>query len=62
MGGIFAALIAIWQNIYFITVRDADVIVVVEKGKILERGTHRELLQIEDGIYRGLYKVQNDER
>jgi len=45
-----------------VTVRDADVIVVVEKGKILERGTHKELLQIEDGIYRGLYKVQNDER
>ena len=45
-----------------VTVRDADVIIVIEKGKILERGTHRELLQIEDGIYRGLYKVQNDER
>ena len=37
-------------------------IIVVEKGKILERGTHKELLQIEDGIYHGLYKVQNDER
>jgi len=44
------------------TVRDADVIIVAEKGRILERGTHRELLQIGDGIYRGLYKVQNDER
>jgi len=40
----------------------AEVFIVLEKGKILERGTHRELLQIEDGIYRGLYKVQNDER
>ena len=44
------------------TVRDADVIIVIEKGKILERGTHEELLRIEDGIYRGLYKVQNDEK
>ena len=44
------------------TVSDADVIIVIEKGKILERGTHKELLQIENGIYRELYKVQNDER
>jgi subfamily B ATP-binding cassette protein HlyB/CyaB len=43
------------------TVRDADVIVVVEKGKILERGTHDELMRISDGIYRGLYRVQNHE-
>jgi subfamily B ATP-binding cassette protein HlyB/CyaB len=44
------------------TVRDADVIIVVEKGKILERGSHEELMEIRDGIYRGLYKVQNNER
>jgi subfamily B ATP-binding cassette protein HlyB/CyaB len=41
------------------TVRDADVIVVVEKGRILERGTHEELMRMEDGIYRGLYRVQS---
>jgi subfamily B ATP-binding cassette protein HlyB/CyaB len=43
------------------TVRDADVIVVVEKGRILERGTHEELMKIPHGIYQGLYKVQNRE-
>jgi subfamily B ATP-binding cassette protein HlyB/CyaB len=43
------------------TVRDADVIIVVEKGKIVERGTHEDLIQIPKGIYHGLYKVQNDE-
>ncbi|GHV47145.1 hypothetical protein FACS1894204_10180 [Synergistales bacterium] len=40
------------------TVRNADVIIVVEKGQILERGTHEELMKIQDGIYRGLYQVQ----
>jgi subfamily B ATP-binding cassette protein HlyB/CyaB len=43
------------------TVRDADVIIVIEKGKIVERGAHEDLMQIRDGIYHGLYKVQNDE-
>jgi ABC-type multidrug transport system fused ATPase/permease subunit len=43
------------------TVRDADVIIVVEKGRILERGTHEELMSMENGIYRGLYRVQNNE-
>ena len=40
------------------TVRDANVIIVVEKGRIVERGTHEDLMQIPNGIYRGLYKVQ----
>jgi subfamily B ATP-binding cassette protein HlyB/CyaB len=44
------------------TVRDADVIIVIEKGKIMERGTHEELMKIQDGIYQGLYRVQNNER
>jgi subfamily B ATP-binding cassette protein HlyB/CyaB len=43
------------------TVRDADVIIVLEKGEILERGTHEDLMKIQNGIYRGLYRVQNNE-
>jgi len=37
------------------------VIIVVEKGRIVERGTHEELLLIPNGIYRGLYRVQANE-
>jgi ABC-type multidrug transport system fused ATPase/permease subunit len=43
------------------TVRDADVIIVIEKGRILERGTHEDLMDIPNGIYRGLYRVQSNE-
>lgn len=39
------------------TVRKADKIVVMERGKIAETGTHNELLQ-KDGIYRRLYELQ----
>jgi subfamily B ATP-binding cassette protein HlyB/CyaB len=39
------------------TVRDADVIIVIEKGQIVERGTHEELLE-QKGIYYGLYAQQ----
>ena len=41
-------------------VRDADRIVVVEKGQIAESGSHAELLQIADGIYRHLFDLQSD--
>lgn len=40
------------------TIRNADKILVMHKGKIRERGTHNELLKIEDGIYRKLYELQ----
>jgi len=39
------------------TVRDADIIIVMEKGEIVESGTHRQLLQIR-GIYYGLNQQQ----
>lgn len=42
------------------TVRDADVILVMERGRIVERGTHEELLALLDGFYAGLYRVQNE--
>jgi len=40
------------------TVRKADKIIVLEKGKIAETGKHEELIQKEDGIYRKLYELQ----
>ena len=40
------------------TVKKADRIIVLDKGKIVEIGNHKELLQIENGYYRNLYEVQ----
>lgn len=40
------------------TVKKANKIIVLDKGNIVETGTHEELLQIENGYYRNLYEVQ----
>lgn len=37
---------------------DADKIVVLKRGKIREIGTHQELLQIQNGLYRKLVTKQ----
>ena len=42
------------------TVKDADTIIVLEKGKITEQGTHRELLE-KDGLYKRIYDIQSAE-
>src|SRR5690606_17561708 len=39
------------------TIQQADQILVMDDGKILERGTHRELLE-KGGYYQKLYEVQ----
>lgn len=40
------------------TIRNADQILVLEHGEIKERGTHSELLQVENGLYKSLNKLQ----
>jgi ATP-binding cassette subfamily B protein len=39
------------------TIRDADLILVMDKGDIIEKGTHKELLQ-KNGFYADLYNSQ----
>lgn len=40
------------------TVVNADKIVVLDKGKVVEEGSHQQLLQNENGYYRKLYEAQ----
>lgn len=39
------------------TIRDADIIIVMDQGKVIEQGTHNELLE-ENGFYADLYNSQ----
>jgi ABC-type multidrug transport system fused ATPase/permease subunit len=40
------------------TIRNADKIIVLDKGHVVESGTHQELLGLEDGLYKSLNKLQ----
>jgi len=40
------------------TIRKADKIIVLEKGRVKETGTHNELINLEDGLYKSLSKFQ----
>lgn len=40
------------------TIKKADKIIVMDAGKIVETGTHKELLKMKDGYYKNLYEVQ----
>ncbi|MBL7777436.1 MAG: ATP-binding cassette domain-containing protein [Chitinophagales bacterium] len=43
------------------TIRKADRILVINKGKIVEQGTHEELSQLTNGLYANLLKLQYEE-
>ncbi len=40
------------------TIREADKIIVLDHGQIVESGTHKELSQLEDGLYKRLSTLQ----
>jgi ATP-binding cassette subfamily B multidrug efflux pump len=40
------------------TIRDADRVLVLHHGELVEQGTHDELLELEKGIYRTLHSLQ----
>jgi len=40
------------------TIKKADRIIVMDAGKIVEMGTHKQLLKVENGFYKNLYEVQ----
>ncbi len=42
------------------TLRDAHSLVVIEHGRVVEVGTHAELLAREDGVYHKLYTLQDE--
>jgi ATP-binding cassette, subfamily B, multidrug efflux pump len=44
------------------TIQKADKIMVLEKGEVMEAGTHRQLLKIPNGHYRRLYEMQFQEQ
>jgi subfamily B ATP-binding cassette protein MsbA len=41
------------------TVQNSDLIIVIDDGRIVESGTHEELITIENGVYRKLHKFQS---
>ena len=43
------------------TIRNADRIIMMENGRIVEEGTHKELIKLNQGRYAKLYKVQFEE-
>lgn len=40
------------------TIQNADYIIVIDEGRIVESGTHNELIKVENGIYKKLHSFQ----
>ena len=41
------------------TIQHADIIIVIENGKIIERGSHSDLMNVDGGLYKRLQEMQN---
>jgi len=39
----------------------ADIIVVIENGKIIQIGTHNDLIKLRKGIYKKLWEIQKED-
>ena len=44
-----------------VTLMSADLIIVLDKGRIAEMGNHEELMSIENGIYKRIYDIQTSD-
>ena len=42
------------------TLKRADRLLVIKDGQLVEEGTHEELLQIEDGVFKTLHDMQQE--
>ena len=40
------------------TIKKADKIIVMDAGKVVEIGSHKELLRLKNGYYKNLYEIQ----
>ena len=43
------------------TVKNCDIIIVLKHGEIIEQGSHEQLINKEEGHYRGLWEKQSEE-
>lgn len=44
------------------TIRNADTILVLDDGELIEEGNHQSLMNIEQGRYRAMYELQKQEQ
>jgi len=41
------------------SVAHCDKILVLQKGRVVEQGTHAQLMRIPEGVYRNMWNIQN---